>query len=49
MKHICANVVKITFTIRLIGAASEIKIGSISSEVDKKIAINVPKLITLPA
>ena len=28
--------------------AAEMKIGSISSEVDKKIASNVPKVITPP-
>ena len=32
-----------------IGAASEINTGNISSEVDKKIAISVPSVITFPA
>ena len=39
------KICKITFT----STAFEIKIGNISSDVDKKIAINVPKEITLPA
>ena len=39
------KICKINFT----SAASEIKIGNISSEVDKKIAINVPNDTTLPA
>ena len=37
------------FNITWIGAASEISIGSISSDVDKNIAISVPSVIILPA
>ena len=37
------------FKITEISTELEIKIGSISSEVDKNIAIKVPNVITLPA
>ena len=43
------NLIASILKIKLAGAASEINIGSISSEVDKNTAINVPIVIILPA